>query len=242
MKNIELWQGDCLELMKNIEDNTVDCIICDLPYGTTKCSWDIAIPFDKLWEQYNRICKENAAIVLFGSEPFSSQLRLSNINNYKYDIYWVKEKPTNFMQLKNRVGKLTENICVFYKKQPTYNPQMIKHEGKKVTNNPKANFNSITAANSGIKIKPYQDNGYRYPGDILKINREKLGSTVHPTQKPIKLIEYLVQTYSNENDLVLDNCMGSGTTGVACKNLGRRFIGIEKDEKYFNIAKERIMK
>ena len=244
MNSIKLLCGDCLELMNDIEDKSIDCIICDLPYGTTKCKWDVVIPFDKLWEQYNRIIKDNGAIILFGTEPFSSELRLSNKSDYKYDIYWVKEKPTNFMQVKKRVGKLTENICVFYKKQCTYNPQMVKYNGKKVTNKPSetnAKFKSIVASNSPtMQIKPYKDIGYRYPCDILNIRREKLGSTVHPTQKPVALLEYLIKTYTNENETVLDNCMGSGTTGVACKRLNRRFIGIEKDEKYFNIAKERI--
>ena len=124
MNSIKLWCGDCLELMNDIEDKSIDCIICDLPYGTTKCKWDVVIPFDKLWKQYNRIIKDNGAIILFGTEPFSSELRLSNKSDYKYDIYWVKEKPTNFMQVKKRVGKLTENICVFYKKQPTFRPYL----------------------------------------------------------------------------------------------------------------------
>lgn len=184
MKNIaELHNGDCLELMKEIPDKSVDMILCDLPYGTTKCSWDIVIPFDELWNQYNRLIKENGAIVLFGSEPFSSMLRLSNLKDYKYDLYWVKEKPTNFMQLKRRFGKLTENICVFYKKQCTYNPQMVKHEGKLVTNKPSernAKFKSVVASDSpGQKILPYKDTGFRYPCDLLKFNREKLGTTLH---------------------------------------------------------------
>ena len=241
---MKLLHGDCLEIMKQIKDKSIDMILCDLPYGTTKCKWDVVIPFDKLWEQYNRIIKDNGTILLFGSEPFSSKLRLSNLDNYKYDIYWVKEKPTNFMQVKRRVGKLTENICVFYKKQCTYNPQMVKHNGKKVTNKPSetnAKFKSVVASDSPtMQIKPYEDTGYRYPCDILNVRREKLGSTVHPTQKPVELLEWLIKTFSNENDIVLDNCMGSGSTGVACKNLNRNFIGIELDENYFNIAKERI--
>lgn len=237
---IELHNGDCLEVMKTIKDHSVDLILCDLPYGTTTCKWDNVIPFDKLWEQYNRIIKNNGAIVLFGSEPFSSQLRLSNLKNYKYDLYWKKEKPTNFMQLKRRPGKLTENICVFYNNQCTYNPQMIKHEGKLVKNSPKGKFNSVVSAQLNKRIIPYNDTGYRYPGDILEFRREKLGTTVHPTQKPVPLLEYLIKTFSNEGDLVLDNCMGSGSTGVACKNTNRNFIGIELDKNYFEIAKNRI--
>ena len=245
-KEYELWNGDCLELMKDIPDKSIDMILCDLPYGTTKCKWDVILPFNNLWEQYNRIVKENGAIILFGTEPFSSELRLSNKSDYKYDIYWVKEKPTNFMQVKKRVGKLTENICVFYKKQCTYNPQMVKHNGKKVTNKPSernAKFKSVVASDSPtLSIKPYEDTGYRYPCDILNINREKLGSTVHPTQKPVDLLEWLVKTYTNEGEVILDNCMGIGSTGVAALNLHRKFIGIELDEKYFEIAKERIEK
>ena len=244
MEDIKLYNGDCLEVMKDIPDKSIDMILCDLPYGTTNCKWDIVIPFEPLWEQYERIIKDNGAIVLFGTEPFSSELRLSNKSDYKYDIYWVKEKPTNFMQVKKRVGKLTENICVFYKKQCTYNPQMVKHNGKKVTNKPSeknAKFKSVVASNSPtLSIKPYKDTGYRYPCDILNINREKLGSTIHPTQKPVELLKWLIKTYTNENDIILDNCMGSGTTGVACVNTNRKFIGIELDENYFKIAKERI--
>lgn len=237
---IDLYNGDCLEVMKQIPDKSVDMILCDLPYGTTVCKWDNTIPFEPLWNHYKRIIKNNGSILLFGSEPFSSQLRLSNLKWYKYDLYWKKEKPTNFMQLKRRPGKLTENICVFYDKQPTFNPQMVKHEGKLVKNFPKGKFNSIVSSKWNKQIIPYNDTGYRYPGDILEFRREKLGTTVHPTQKPVSLLEYLIKTYTNENETVLDNCMGSGSTGVACKNLNRSFIGIELDEKYFRIAEDRI--
>jgi site-specific DNA-methyltransferase (adenine-specific) len=192
-----------------------------------------------LWEQYNRIIKDNGALVLFGSEPFSSQLRLSNLKDYKYDLYWVKEKPTNFFQLKRRFGKTTENICVFYKKQPTYNAQMVKHIGKIVKNKPKGFHNSIiTGINK--EVFRYNDTGFRYPTDILFFNREKLGSALHPTQKPVALLEYLIKTYTNENDTVLDNCMGSGSTIVACINTNRKCIGIEKELEIFDIAKIRI--
>jgi len=214
-------------------------ILCDLPYGTTACKWDTIIPFESLWAQYNRIIKDNGAICLFGSEPFSSSLRLSNLEWYKYDLYWVKEKPTNFFQLKKRFGKLTENICVFYKKQCTYNPQMVKHEGEIVKNSPKGKHNSIiTGVNK--EVLPYKDNGYRYPCDILKFRREVLGTTVHPTQKPVALCEYLVKTYTDKNEVVLDNCMGSGTTAVACINTNRNYIGFESDTTYWDIANKRI--
>ena len=242
---INLYNGDCLEVMKTIKDHSVDLILCDLPYVTTACKWDNIIPFDKLWEQYNRILKENGVALLFGSEPFSSQLRLSNLKNYKYDLYWKKEKPTNFMQLKRRAGKVTENICVFYNKQPTYNPQMVEYKGRPVKNSyseKSKRFCSIVSANSkgNLQLAEYQDNGYRYPNDILEFNRVPLRQYVHPTQKPVALLEYLIKTYTNENDLVLDNCMGSGSTGVACKNLHRNFIGIELDEHYFDVASERL--
>lgn len=238
---IDLRCGDCLEIMPTIQDNSIDCIICDLPYGTTACSWDIIIPFDKLWLEYNRIIKDNGAIILFGQEPFSSLLRVSNLSDYRYDIYWEKERLTNINQVKRRVGKTVETISVFYKKQCTYNPQMIKYEGKPRSNKVK---NGKLGKLSDCNEKPvfeYKDTGYRYPTQVWKFKRDCLTSNLHPTQKPLALIEELVKTYSNENDLILDNCMGSGTTGVACKNLNRNFIGIEKEKKYFDIAKERIL-
>lgn len=238
--NISLWQGDCLELMKNIPDKSVDCIICDLPYGTTSCSWDIIIPFDLLWQQYKRIIKDNGCCLLFGQEPFSSLLRISNIRDYRYDIYWEKERLTNINQVKRRVGKTVETISVFYRKQPTYNPQMIKYEGKPRTNKVnKGKLGKLTDTQEK-SVNAYVDNGWRYPTQVWKYQRDCLTSNLHPTQKPLALLQNLVMTFTNEGDTVLDNCMGSGSTGVACKDLGRRFIGIEKDEAYFNIAKERI--
>ena len=237
---IILSNSDCLESMKNIKDKSIDMILCDLPYGTTNCKWDIIIPFEPLWEQYNRIIKDCGVVVLFGSEPFSSYLRMSNIKDYKYDLIWQKEKPTNFFQLKRRFGKVTEYIHVFYKKQCTYNPQMVKHDGKPVKNKPKANHNSVVSGIGG-KITAYNDNGYRYPIDILQFRRVKLNKYLHPTQKPVELLEYLIKTYTNENETVLDNCMGSGSTCIACINTGRKFIGIEKDGNYYEIAKKRII-
>ena len=242
MSNLELYQGNCLELMSDIADNSIDCIICDLPYGTTSCSWDIIIPLDKLWEQYNRIIKDNGVIILFGQEPFSSLVRLSNLKDYKYDIYWEKERLTNINQVKRRVGKTVETISVFYKKQCTYNPQMIKYDGKPRTNKVKnGTLGKLTDTNEK-KVFEYHDTGYRYPTQVWRFKRDCLKSNLHPTQKPLALVEELVKTFTNEGDLVLDNTMGSGTTGVACKHLNRNFIGIEKDEKYFEIAKERIEK
>ena len=227
--------------MKQLADNSIDCVICDLPYGTTKCAWDVVIPFDELWKQYNRVIKDNGAIILFGQEPFSSLLRCSNLKNYRYDIYWEKERITNIMQVKKRVGKTIETISVFYKKQPTYNPQMIKYDGPKRSNKVKnGKLGKLVDDTNNKKVTEYIDNGLRYPTQVWKFKRDCLTSNLHPTQKPLALIEELVKTYSNEGDLILDNCMGSGTTGVACKKLNRNFIGIEKDENYFNIAKRRI--
>ena len=242
MSKIDLRHGDCLELMKDIPDNSIDMILCDLPYGTTACNWDIIIPFDKLWEQYKRIIKENGAIILFGQEPFSSFLRVSNIENYKYDIYWEKERLTNINQVKRRVGKTVETISVFYKKQCTYNPQMMKYDGKRRTNKVKNGKMGTLTDQQQKKVIEYNDTGWRYPTQVWKFQRDCLVSNLHPTQKPVALLEYLIKTYTNEGDTVLDNCMGSGSTGVACKNLNRSFIGIELDERYFNIAKERIEK
>ena len=242
MNQIDLYKGDCLDILGQLIDKgiKVDSIITDIPYGTTKCIWDTIIPFDKMWNLLKQIRKPTTPILLFGNEPFSSLLRASNIKEYRYDIYWQKERATNIFQLKKRPAKVIENICMFYDKQPTYNPQMTKHNGKLVTNKIK-NGKLGNLIDSGNK-KPYEyrDNGLRYPLQIVQIKRDILKSNLHPTQKPIELLEYLIKTYSNENDIVLDFTMGSGTTGVACKKLNRNFIGIEKDEKYFDIAYERI--
>lgn len=238
---IDLRKGDCLELMKDIPNESVDMILCDLPYGTTACKWDVIIPFEPLWKQYNRIIKDNGAIVLFGQEPFSSFLRVSNIENYKYDIYWEKERLTNINQVKRRVGKTVETISVFYKKQCTYNPQMVKYDGKKRTNKVKNGKMGTLTDQQQKKVIEYNDTGWRYPTQVWKFQRDCLISILHPTQKPVALLEYLIKTYTNENELILDNCMGSGSTGVACVNTNRNFIGIELDETYFNIAKDRIM-
>lgn len=236
---MQLLNGDCLQLMKQIPNKSIDMILCDLPYGTTSCKWDSVIPFEPLWEQYNRIIKDNGAIVLFGSEPFSSNLRLSNLKNYKYDWVWKKERPTNIFQVKHRPAKYCENIMVFYKKQCTYNENKIASNGRIVKNNPKGKH-SITTALNEIKVTPYIDDGTRHPSEILEYKRDVQTCRLHPTQKPVALLEYLIKTYTNEGDLVLDNCMGSGSTGVACVNTGREFIGIELDENYYNIAKNRI--
>ena len=243
IEEVELWQGDCLELMKDIEDKSIDCIICDLPYGTTACKWDIVIPFDKLWKQYERIIKDNGAIVLFGSEPFSSELRLSNKKLYRYDWVWEKPYKTLYPRASFRPLLGHENICIFYKKQPIYNPQGVISCDKTVRQKLTTLKDSVYLNNNFKDVEIYKKKFTNYPSTVLKIGKHinnKGRKHLHPTQKDIDLIEYLVKTYSNEGDLILDNCMGSGTTGVACKHLGRRFIGIEKDENYFKIAKERI--
>lgn len=234
---VELFQGDCLELMKKIPNKSVDLILCDLPYGTTACKWDSVIPFEPMWEQYERIIKDNGAIVLFGSEPFSTILRYSNLKNYRYDWIWEKEQGVGNLNAKKMPLKKHENISVFYKKLPTYNPQFTS--GKPYEIKRKYNDNLIfgkTGTKDGYITK---NDGKRYPVSILRFDRE-LKNRYHSTQKPVSLLEYLVKTYTNEGDTVLDNCMGSGSTGVACVNTGRRFIGIELDKNYFDIAKKRI--
>lgn len=236
----KLLCGDCLELMKNIPDKSIDMVLCDLPYGVTNCDWDSKLPLKKLWEQYNRIVKDNAAIVLFGQEPFSSYLRLSNIDAYRYDIYWEKERLTNIQQVKKRVGKTVETISIFYKKQCTYNPQMTVYSGKPRTNKVKnGKLGKLTDDKTHLVVE-YHDKGVRYPTQVWRYKRDILTSNLHPTQKPVKLCEDLIKTFSNIGDTILDNCMGSGSTGVACVNTNRNFIGIELDRDYFEIAEKRI--
>ena len=232
---VELLKGDCLEVMKGIESGSIDAIITDPPYGTTACKWDSVIDFELMWEQLNRIIKPNGAIVLFGSEPFSSALRMSNIKNYKYDWVWLKEQGTGFLNAKRQPLRNNEQISVFYKKQCVYNPQMIGNEKRIVKRKNKPQ----TTDNYGFSMQPTESVYYgRYPNNTLIFNRDK--NKLHPTQKPIALMEYLIKTYTNENETVLDFTMGSGSTGVACVNTNRNFIGIEMDDKYFDIATERI--
>ena len=234
---LKLLHGDCLELMKDIPDKSIDAIITDPPYGTTACKWDSVIPFDLMWKQLNRIIKPNGAIVLFGSEPFSSALRMSNIKNYKYDWIWQKNRGSNFATVKYMPMKEHEIISVFNKHN--YYPIMQKRAGGgadrvkyKINPSTKAEiYGGLVSKKSSICSE------LRVPSSIQKFNTE-VGK--HPTQKPVALIEYLIKTYTNENETVLDFTMGSGTTGVACKNLNRKFIGIEMDDKYFEIAKKRI--
>jgi site-specific DNA-methyltransferase (adenine-specific) len=241
----KLYLGDCLELMKQISDKSIDCVICDPPFGSTPLLWDEILSFGDLWEEYSRIIKDDGVICLFGQEPFSSKLRLSNEEFYKYDWYWVKERLTNVFQVKRRPGKVIETISVFANNKHKYFPQKSIFTGKKVTNKigDKARFSDVMAGME-TKTKPleYIDNGTRHPTQVLTFNRDDARKSLHPTQKPLALIEYLVKTYTNEGDLVLDNTMGSGTTCLAARNLNRKFIGMEKDETYFKIAQERLEK
>jgi DNA modification methylase len=231
---IDLRKGDCLELMKDLPDKSIDAIIADLPYGTTACKWDSIIPFEPLWEQYERIIKDNGAIVLFGNEPFSSHLRMSNIKKYRYDWKWDKVRGSNFATVNRRPFNSFEDIMVFYKKQPTYNPQFW--QGKPYEQKQGYVGESKQTGLSRKEVVTKSD-GRRYPLSIIRFSKE---NGLHPTQKPVALLEYLIKTYTNEGELVLDNTMGSGTTGVACVNTNRNFIGMELDDKYFEIAEKRI--
>ena len=229
-----LFQGDCLDIMPLIPDKSVQLILADLPYGTTSIDWDNIIPMDKLWEQYNRIMSDNCAIVLFGSEPFSSLVRTSNLKMYKYDWKWEKAKATLHALCKKRPMKSDEDIMVFYNQQPIYNPQMTigkKYKGRNNTKNHKE-LKGEWLIGQGSRT---DNEGTRYPRtNIYFANENKAGQ--HPTQKPLELIKYLINTYSNENDMILDNTMGVGTTCLAAKELNRKFIGIEKEPKYYEIA------
>ena len=234
---MELIQGDCLEVMKNIPSASVDMILCGLPYGTTRNKWDTCLNLGKLWEQYKRIIKDNGAIVLFSQMPFTAALVMSNPKMFRYE--WIAEKSlaTGFLNAKRMPMKAHENILVFYKKLPTYNAQMTKGKPYSITRRDIGgqylhNFESIETKNEGT----------RCPRDVLRDLWQPYcgGKMYHPTQKPVPLLEYLIKTYTNEGDTVLDNCMGSGSTGVACVNTKRDFIGVELDENYFDIARRRI--
>ena len=246
---MKLLHGDCLELMKSIPDKSVDMVLCDLPYGTTACKWDSVIPFDELWAQYRRILKGQGVVVLFGSEPFSSRLRASNFDWYKYDWIWCKTRKTGFVHAKNQPLKQHENISVFSPapmghasclgdKRMPYNPQGLVNERRTRTN-------LLSRFGSTVGKRPSQKDTItseykNYPTSLLYY--KNASSLNHPTEKPVGLLEYLIRTYTNRGGRVLDNTMGSGSTGVACVNTGRDFIGIELDDNYFAIAQERIRK
>lgn len=255
-ENYKLYLGDCLEVMDRLieEGIVVDAIICDPPYGTTACKWDSVIPFEEMWDRINKLIKPNGAIVLFGSQPFTSNLILSNVKFFKEQLIWEKHKPSNFGCAKHKHMKYHEDIVVFYKKQCTYNPQMIKRDSTRIAQGQKTNYcKTSTVREDGqevsfkTKYKPKNFNEYdkdtKLPSTILKgfyLLNNSHEKTSHPTQKPLSLMEYLIKTYTNKNDLVLDFTMGSGSTGVACMNTNRKFIGIELDSNYFDIAINRI--
>lgn len=242
MKNIELWCGDCLELMKNIPDKSIDLILADLPYGTTKNKWDSVIPLEELWKHYKRITKKNSAIVLFGQDKFSAKLMLSNEKWHRYNLIWKKGKRTSgFLNARRMPLRNHEDILIFYDKLPTYNPQFREgqplhgrgslYKTKDGVNNNYGKFDSkLEDKRKGSTIK--------YPISVLEYERPH--PPIHPTQKPVALLEYLIKTYTNSEMLVLDNTMGVGSTMVACKNTNRKGIGIEKEQKYFDIAVKRI--
>lgn len=239
-----IYNEDCLgdkslgTGMWRIPDKSIDMILCDLPYGTTACKWDTVIPFEPLWTHYERVIKENGLIVLFGSQPFTSQLINSNLKLFKYEIIWDKVKPSSGVLAKKQPLKSHENICVFYKKQPTYNPQMeVGTQWHRGGNRRKSAFTGETE----IFDKAYSDKtNLKYPKSIKIISNADNTKRLHPTQKPVPLIEYLISTFTNEGNIVLDNCMGSGSTAVACINTQRNYIGFELDEEYHRLAVERI--
>jgi len=233
---MELYNDDCFNVFPKINDQSIDLILCDLPYGVTKNKWDVIISFEKLWEQYERIIKDNGAIVLFGSQPFTTMLISSNMKYFRYSLVWEKNKFSDFLNAKRKPMKTNEDICIFYKKQPTYNIQYWY-------STPYHRWNTQKAVDKQTNYGSHKSNvvesdGKRLPTTVLKFNRVERPS--HPTQKPVDLLEWLIKSYTNEGETVLDNCMGSGSTGEACKNTNRKFIGIERDEEIFNIAKERL--
>lgn len=237
VNGVSLIQGDCLEKMKEIPDESVDMILADLPYGMTKCDWDVPIPLDQLWEQYWRVVKPNGAVVLFSQMPFSAELVRSNPKTFRYEWIWWKTRPVGFLNAKRMPLRAHENILVFYKKLPTYNPQKWMSEPY---------FRKGDSGRTPIygefeRHDTSSETGERYPVDVIKFSSAPT-SGYHSTQKPVSLLEYLIKTYTNPGDVVLDNVMGSGSTGVAAVNTGRKFIGIELDEKFFETARERIEK
>lgn len=238
-----LIQGDCLKEMKSIQEKSIDMILCDLPYGVTaKNKWDVIIPFEKLWENYNRIIKDNGAIVLFGQDKFTAKLMLSNEKYHRYNWIWDKVLPSGFLNANRMPMKEHEDICVFYKSLPKYNPQKTKGNPCHTKGKAVGKMNDDILSNDNYRdFKVVETEGnMKFPTSILHFQKPHPSVSVHPTQKPVDLLEYLIKTYTNENELVLDNCMGSGSTGVACLNTNRNFIGIELDHKYYNIAKSRL--
>lgn len=236
---IDLRLGDCIEVMNSIPNESVDLILCDLPYGTTENDFDKPLDLKELWKQYDRIIKKNGAILLFAQSPFDKILGCSNLKDLRYEWVWQKTKSTGFMNAKKMPLKSHEMILVFYKKLPTYNPQGVKH-GVALKTGRSRKGNSRNYGKTGCGNPEYIQTTTNYPKDIIQFSNPSNKGHLHPTQKPVALLEYLIKTYTNEEETVLDNCMGSGSTGVACINTNRRFIGIEIDEGYFEIAKKRI--
>lgn len=240
----QVFLGDCLELYKNIEPKSIDLILTDLPYGTTACKWDTIIQFDKLWEMVNYLLKPNGAFITTAAQPFTSALIMSNPKMFKYELIWEKNLISGWLNAKKRQLVSHENIIIFYNKQPTYNPIKEKRTKKSLERLKYKHETNYDSSYEGYGKARYKskttDNENSYPKSIIKINKTHKENGLHPTQKPIELMQYLLKTYSNENMKIFDPCMGSGTTGVACKNLNRNFIGIEKDEAYFKIAEQRI--
>jgi site-specific DNA-methyltransferase (adenine-specific) len=240
MSNNTLYNEDCLTGMNIIQDKSIDLICTDLPFGTTDCEWDQKLDLSLLWQQYNRIIKDNGAILLFGTGIFFAEVILSNKNMFKYDLIWEKERPTNIFLMKKRFGMVHEHIAVFYKKQPKYFPKMENRVNSTI-----GIFGAVKESKTHDNQKYKYSNSYDktkvYPRSVLKFNRDCLKKSYHPTQKPIELLCYLINTFTEENDLVLDSCMGSGSAGVACKKTNRSFIGFEKDENIFKIAFDRIV-
>ena len=246
MNPYELYNDNCLEVMKKLPENYIDMVFCDLPYGTTQNFWDNIIPFDELWEQYNRVVKDNGAIVLTAQQPFTSKLIVSNLSCFRYEWIWEKNKSTGHLNAKKMPMKSHENVCVFYKNLPTYNPQKttghkpfgaVKPKDNIPEPEVKRNYNHVSKqfGNDGKTTDRYPRSVQKFPV-INNDNKEKW----HPTQKPVGMIEYFIKTYSNENDIILDNCMGSGSTGIACFNSNRKFVGVEIDKEYYEMAKARI--
>lgn len=237
---MNLILGDCLEKIKDIPDKSVDMILCDLPYGTTQNKWDSIIDLQLLWQEYNRVLKIKGACVLFCAQPFTSILISSNIENFKYDWCWKKPKGTGHLNAKKQPMRDKEDIAVFYREQCLYNPQMTEGTPyKDKAGKDHSKTSSMTGSYGAYTNYREENTGFRYPKQVIEFGVVERG-TVHPTQKPVPLLEYLIKTYTLESETVLDNCMGSGSTGIACINTNRQFIGIEKDDKYFEIAKKRI--
>ena len=239
MPTVNLLNGDCLELMKDIPDSSVDCIICDLPYGVTaQNEWDKKLPLDKLWSQYLRVAKTSAPIILFGQGIFTAELIMSNPQDFKYTLVWDKVLPSGFLNANRQPLRTHEDIIVFYREQPTYNPQKYKGDACHSRGNGVGNVSSGTNYGTYNMVETIGDD--KFPGSILRYQKPHASTVLHPTQKPVELLEYLIKTYSNEEDIILDNCFGAGSTAVACVNTNRQFIGMEIDPKYYEYAQQRV--